>query len=48
MEYCCDVWAGTPSCYLELLDELQKMICRAVGPSLATTILLNPLLIIEM
>ena len=22
MEYCCQVWAGTPSCYLELLDKL--------------------------
>ena len=20
MEYCCHVWAGVPSCYLELLD----------------------------
>ena len=35
MEYCCHVWAGTPSCYLELLDKLQKRICRTVGPSLA-------------
>ena len=24
MEYYCHVWAGTPSCYLELLDKLQK------------------------
>ena len=24
MEYCCHVWAGVPSCYLELLDKLQK------------------------
>ena len=30
--------AGAPSCYLELLDELQKRICRAVGPSLAASI----------
>ena len=22
MEYCCYVWAGPPSCYLELLDKL--------------------------
>ena len=35
MEYCCDVWAGAPSCYLESLDKLQKWICRTVGPSLA-------------
>ena len=35
MEYCCHVWAGAPSCYLGLLDKLQKRICRIVGPSLA-------------
>ena len=38
MEYCCYVWAGAPSCYLELLDELQKQICRTVGPSLAASL----------
>ena len=35
MKYCCHVWAGAPSCYLELLDKLQKRICTTVGPSLA-------------
>ena len=34
-EYCCQVWAGVPNCYLELLDKLQKRIFRTVGPSLA-------------
>ena len=38
MEYCCHVWAGVPSCYLELLDKLQKQICRTVGPSLAASL----------
>ena len=38
MEYCCHVWAGAPSCYLELLDKLQKQICRIVGPSLADSL----------
>ena len=38
MEYCCHVWAGARSCYLELLDKLQKRICRTVGPSLATNL----------
>ena len=33
MKYCCHVWAGAPSYYLELLDKLQKGICRTVGPS---------------
>ena len=37
MEYCCDVWAGAPSCYLDLLDKLQKRICRIVGPSRAAS-----------
>ena len=34
MEYCCHVWFGAPSYYLELLDKLQKWICRMVGPLL--------------
>ena len=38
MEYCCHVWAGALSCYLELLDKLQKRICRTVGPSLAASL----------
>ena len=38
MEYCCHVWAGAPCCYLELLDKLQKQICRTVGPSLAASL----------
>ena len=38
MEYCCHVLAGAPSCYLELLDKLQKRICRTVGPSLAASL----------
>ena len=38
IEYCCHVWAGAPSCYLELLDKIQKQICRTVGPSLAASL----------
>ena len=38
MEYFCHVWAGASSCYLELLDNLQKGICRTVGPSLASSL----------
>ena len=30
--------AGASSCYLELLDKLQKWICRIVGPSVATSL----------
>ena len=29
-EYCCYVWAGTPSSYFRILDKLQKWICRVV------------------
>ena len=32
MEYCYHVWAGAPSCYLELQDKLKKQICGTVGP----------------
>ena len=35
MEYCCHIWSGAPSYYLELLDRLQKWTCRTVGTSLA-------------
>ena len=33
MKCCCHVWAGAPSCNLELLDKPQKRMLRAVGPS---------------
>ena len=38
MEYCFHVFPGAPSCYLELLDKLQKWIRRTVGPSLAASL----------
>ena len=38
MEYCCHDWVGAPSCYLGLLDKLQKWICRTVGLSLAASL----------
>ena len=38
MEYCCHVWAGAPNYYLKLLDNLQKRICRTVGPSCAASL----------
>ena len=38
MEYCCHVWAGAPSCSLELLDKLQKQICGTAGSSLAASL----------
>ena len=38
MEYCCHVWAGTPSCHLALLDRLQKWIWRTFGPLPATSL----------
>ena len=37
-KYCCHVWHGAPSCYLELLDKLQKRICRTAAPSLAASL----------
>ena len=40
MEYYCRVLAGTPICFLELLNKVQKRICRIGGPSLVP--FLNP------
>ena len=38
VEYCWHVGASVPSSYLELLDKLQKQICRTVGISLAASL----------
>ena len=38
MEYCCHIWAGAPSCHLELSDKLQKQIFTTFGPSLAASL----------
>ena len=38
MEYYCHLWADTPSCYLKMLDKLQKQIYRTVGPSLMASL----------
>ena len=38
MEYCRHVWAGAPSCYLDLLEKLQKRIRRIIGPSLTASL----------
>ena len=33
----CHVWAGAPSCYLELLDQLLKRVCRTVSRCFAVS-----------
>ena len=38
MKNCCHGCAGAPSYFLELLDKLQKRICRTVGTSLADSL----------
>ena len=38
MEYCCQVWAGAANCYLDMWDELQKWVCRTVGPTHAASV----------
>ena len=38
LEYCCHVWTDAPSCYLELLEKLQKQICKTVAPSLTASL----------
>ena len=38
IQNCCHVWAGAPSCHLEILSKLQKQICRTVDPSIAASL----------
>ena len=38
MKYCCHPWVGTSSCYLDKLDKLEKWVCMAAGPVLATSL----------
>ena len=38
IEYCCHAWAGDPNCYLNLLDMLQKPVCRTFGSILAASL----------
>ena len=37
MEYCCHVWARTLNCCLDMLDKLQKQMCRSAGPSITAS-----------
>ena len=46
MEYCCHVWAGASSCYLELLDKLQNRYAGLLV--LHLLLLLNPWLIVKI
>ena len=32
-------WAGSPKCYLDTLDKLQKRICRTVCPTFSLSIM---------
>ena len=38
LENCCYIWTSAPSCYLELLDGVQKQRCRTVESSLAASL----------
>ena len=38
MEHRCHDWAGVLSSYFEILDKLQKRICRTVNPSIAISL----------
>ena len=38
MKYCCHVWTGAPSYYLQMLDKQQKWVCRSVVLSIAASL----------
>ena len=37
IEYCYHAWAEPPTYYLDILDKLQKRVCKTVGASLAAS-----------
>ena len=37
-EYSCHFWAGAPNCYLDMLDKLQKRVCRTVVSTFAASL----------
>ena len=38
MKYCCHTWADAPSRYLDILDKLQRWVCRTVFPTLVASL----------
>ena len=38
LKYCFHIWAGASSCYLDMLNKLQKRISRTADPSLASSL----------
>ena len=38
MEYYCHVWTGALSCYLNMLDKLQKLVCKTVNATVAASL----------
>ena len=38
MEYCCLVWADAVIFYLDIMDKLQRQVCRTVGATLAASL----------
>ena len=46
MEYFCHDWGGAPSCCLDMLDKVQKQVCRTVVLLLAAC--LDPLIMLIM
>ena len=38
MGCCCHIWAGAPTCYLYMLDKLQKRVCGTVALTHATSL----------
>ena len=46
-ENCYHVWAGATSCYLDMLDKLQKRICTTVSPSLTVSTINLPYSLVQ-
>ena len=46
MGYCYHAWADVPNYYLDMLNKLEKQVCKAGDSTLTTP--LNPFFIIEL
>ena len=43
MKYCCHVWVCAPSCYLAMLNKLQKQVCKTAEPLLSSGVIVEML-----
>ena len=50
MKYCCHIWVCAPSCYLAMLNKLQKQVCKTAEPLLSSGVIveMQPIYVISI